>query len=40
MKPMIIVNEKEHTGRIMTEEGVTAKNISLIDKIQKRIITG
>jgi len=37
---MTILKENEHTGRIMTEGGVTANNNSLIENIQKRIITG
>jgi hypothetical protein len=37
---MIMLNVKEHTGKIIIEGGVIANSTSLRDKSQKRIITG
>ena len=39
-KPIIILNENEHTGKIRTDGGVIDNNISLMDKSKKIIITG
>ncbi|MCK5588063.1 MAG: hypothetical protein KAI34_05020 [Candidatus Lokiarchaeota archaeon] len=38
--PMTKLNIKEHTGKTMTEGGVTDSSISLIDNSQKKITTG